>query len=140
MRKEAKEIFTEQFKAEIPRICNAEFNKKIKEIAKLAGIIQTIKFSYRKGNKMVELKKPKWGWITSHTARRSFCTNEFLAGTPVYLSMKISGHKREKDFYKYIRIDPKEATQKVMALWMDRGNMEAFQNPLKRAINLQSTT
>lgn len=140
MRKEAKEIFTEQFKAEIPRICNAEFNKKIKDIAKLAGIVQTIKFSYRKGNKMIELKKPKWGWITSHTARRSFCTNEFLAGTPVYLIMKISGHKREKDFYKYIRIDPKEAAQKIMALWMDRGNMEAFQNPLKRAINLQSTT
>lgn len=140
MRKEAKEIFTEQFKAEIPCICNAEFNKKIKEIAKLAGIAQPIKFSYRKGNKMIELKKPKWGWITSHTARRSFCTNEFLAGTPVYLIMKISGHKREKDFYKYIRIDPKEAAQKIMALWMDRGNMEAFQNPLKRAINLQSTT
>lgn len=140
MRKEAKEIFTEQFKAEIPRICNAEFNKKIKEIAKLAGIAQPIKFSYRKGNKMIELKKPKWGWITSHTARRSFCTNEFLAGTPVYLIMKISGHKREKDFYKYIRIDPREAAQKIMALWMDRGNMEAFQNPLKRAINLQNTT
>ena len=46
MRKEVKEIFAEQFKAEIPRICNAEFNKKIKENAKLAGVVQTKKFSY----------------------------------------------------------------------------------------------
>lgn len=138
LRKEAKAIFTEQFKAEIPRICNAEFNKKIKEIAKLAGIAQTIKFSYRKGNKMIEVKKPKWAWITSHTARRSFCTNEFLAGIPVYLIMQISGHKREKDFYKYIRISPEEAAKRVMDLWMERGDLEIFKNPRNRAINLQT--
>lgn len=136
LRKEAKAIFTEQFKTEIPNICNSEFNQKIKEIAKLAGIAQTIKFSYRKGNRMVEVKKPKSAWITSHTARRSFCTNEFLAGTPVYLIMKISGHKREKDFYRYIRVDPQEAALKVKELWMQRGDLEIFKNLLKKAINL----
>lgn len=34
----------------------------------------------------------------SHTCRRSFCTNEFLDGTPVQLIMGISGHKTEKAF------------------------------------------
>src|ERR1700744_293905 len=95
---------------------------------------QTVEFSYGKGNKMIEEKRPKGAWITSHTARRSFCTNEFLAGTPVFLIMKIFGHKREKDFYKYIRVDPQEAAQKIKQLWMERGDMEAFKNPLKRAI------
>jgi|SRR6185437_11666457 len=136
MRKEAKEIFTEQFKANIQKICNAEFNQNIKDIAKLAGIIETVKFSYKKGNKMVEEKKPKYAWITSHTARRSFCTNEFLAGTPVYLVMKISGHRREKDFYRYIRIDPQEAAQKVKELWMERGELALFKNPIIKAINM----
>jgi hypothetical protein len=56
---------------------------------------------------------PKYGWVTSHTCRRSFCTKEFLAGTPVDLIMKISGHKRLRDFYKYIRITPEEAGQKL---------------------------
>src|SRR5579872_4670249 len=82
MRKEAKEIFTEQFKTALPNIYNGNFNQKIKVIAKMAGIVQTVKFSHRKGNKMVQVKRPKWAWITSHTARRSFCTNEFLKGTP----------------------------------------------------------
>jgi len=136
LRKEAKEIFTEQFKQEIPNICNAQFNKNIKEIAKLAGLNQTIKFSYKKGNKTVEIKRPKFGWITSHTARRSFCTNEFLAGTPVFLIMKISGHKREKDFYKYIRVDPQEAAQKIKQLWMERGDLEVFKDPAKKVINM----
>jgi hypothetical protein len=138
MRKEAKEIFTRQFRNQIQIISNVKFNENIKQIAKMASINQMVKFSYRRGNKMVEEKKPKWGWITSHTARRSFCTNEFLKGTPVYLIMKISGHKREKDFYRYIRIDPKEAAEKVKLLWMQRDEMEVFKNPLKRAINLKT--
>lgn len=138
MRKEAKEIFTRQFRDEIPKLSNVKFNEKIKLIAKMAGIGYPVKFSYRKGNKMIEEKRPKWGWITSHTARRSFCTNEFLKGTPVYLIMKISGHKREKDFYRYIRIDPKEAAEKIKMLWMERDEMEVFKNPLKRVINLKT--
>jgi integrase len=138
LRKEAKDIFTEQFKTQIPTICNAEFNKKIKDIAKLAGFDQTIKFSYRKGNRMIEVKRPKWAWITSHTARRSFCTNEFLAGTPVLLIMKISGHKREKDFYKYIRVSPQEAALRIKVLWMERGDSDLFKNPQKKAINMMA--
>ena len=138
LRKEAKDIFTEQFKIELPVICNSDFNKQIKVLAKMARISQPVRFSYRKGNKMIEETRPKWGWITSHTARRSFCTNEFLKGTPVYLIMKISGHKREKDFYKYIRITPEEAAQKIKKLWMERDDMEVFKNPLKRTINMQT--
>jgi len=70
--------------------------------------------------------KPKYAWITSHTCRRSFCTNEFLAGTPVELIMKISGHKSVKDFYKYIRITPEEAGLKIKELWQQRGQMEVL--------------
>jgi len=70
--------------------------------------------------------KPKNEWITSHTCRRSFCTNEFLAGTPVELIMKISGHKSVKDFYKYIRITPEEAGQKIKELWLQRDQMEVL--------------
>jgi hypothetical protein len=79
LRKEAKIIFSEQFKEKIPDLTNPEFNRHIKTIGKLAGIYEKIKFSYKKGNKNVEIIKPKYDWITSHTARRSFCTNEFLA-------------------------------------------------------------
>jgi integrase len=71
--------------------------------------------------------RPKCDWITSHTARRSFCTNEFLAGTPVKLIMNISGHKKENTFYKYIRITPEEAAQKIKELWQERGDTEGIE-------------
>jgi integrase len=131
LRKEAKMIFSEQFKERIPKLTNAEFNRHIKTIGKLAGIGEPIKFSFKKGNRSVQENKPNSEWITSHTARRSFCTNEFLAGTPVKLIMKISGHKKEFHFYKYIRITPEEAAQKIKELWEVRGSMEVFGAELK---------
>jgi integrase len=69
--------------------------------------------------------KPKYEWITSHTCRRSFCTNELLAGTPVELIMKISGHKSLRDFYKYIRIPQEEAAQKIREIWKGSGDIAA---------------
>src|SRR5206468_6879682 len=117
----------------ISGLTNAEFNLHIKIIGKFTGINRTTKFSYKKGNKDVALVKPKYEWITTHTARRSFCTNEFLAGTPVELIMKISGHKSVKDFYKYIRITPEEAGRKIKELWKSRGGMNAFNKENKVA-------
>lgn len=124
LRHEAKLIFTRQFRNRIPELTNPEFNRHIKTIGELADIIRLVTFSYKRGNENVIVTKPKYDWITSHTARRSFCTNEFLAGIPVELIMKISGHKRTKDFYRYIRITPEEAANRIKELWLTRDDMK----------------
>nr|WP_076381010.1 phage integrase SAM-like domain-containing protein [Filimonas lacunae] len=117
LRPEALTILQERFNKGIVTSDNGEFNKNIKLITKLAGICDLVKHSHKKLNKNVVEVKPKYAWATSHTCRRSFCTNEFLAGTPVELIMKISGHKSVKDFYKYIRISPEEAGRKIKEIW-----------------------
>ena len=116
LRDEALEILKNRFNNNVGTLTNVEFNRHIKTIGKLAGISDLTKFSHKKHGKDVVQSKPKHDWMTSHTCRRSFCTNEFLAGTPVELIMKISGHKSVKDFYKYIRITPEEAGQKIKEL------------------------
>ncbi len=123
LRDEAYDIFINKFNGYIPAITNSDFNYYIKEVVRHAGINQRIKFSHKKGNQDMIVIKPKCDWVTSHTCRRSFCTNEFLAGTPVDLIMKISGHKSLRDFYKYIRITPEEAGQKIKRIWEARGNI-----------------
>ena len=120
----AKYILKEKFKDGIPKISNTEFNDSLKQIGKLAGLDEPIKFSHKKGNRKILVCKPKYEWITSHTCRRSFCTNEFLAGTPVELIMKISGHKSLKDFYKYIKVTPEQAAEKIKEIWLTRGEMQ----------------
>ncbi len=124
LRPEASEILINRFKNNVPRVSNPELNRHIKQVGRLAGISTLIKTSYKKGNKDIEVTKPKYAWITTHTCRRSFCTNEFLAGTPPELIMKISGHKSLKDFYKYIRITPEEAGKKIQEIWEKRGEMQ----------------
>jgi len=99
-------------------------NRSIKKIAMLASIKTPIKVSYKKGNQTIVAVKPKYALISSHTCRRSFCTNEFLAGTPPELIMKISGHKTLKAFLKYIRITPEEAARLIKEIWEKRGEMK----------------
>lgn len=89
----------------------------------MAGLLHPVKHSYLKGSRNYVENKPKYQWITSHTCRRSFCTNKFLAGTPVELIMKISRHKSLKDFYKYIKIAPEQAGQRIKEIWKNRGEI-----------------
>jgi len=42
--------------------------------------------------------------ISSHTGRKTFCTIQYLKGTPVPNIMKMSGHKTEKEFFKYVGV------------------------------------
>jgi len=123
LRAEAHEILVTRFNKKVPKTSNGELNRHIKKIGQLAGIDTPIMISYKKGNQDIVTTKPKHAWITTHTCRRSFCTNEFLAGTPPELIMKISGHKSLKDFYKYIRITPEEAGKKIQEIWEKRGEM-----------------
>jgi integrase len=125
----AYEILVGKYQGSIPATTNPEFNRHIKTVGFHAGISSLVKFSYKKGNSDIVVKKHKYEWITSHTCRRSFCTNEFLAGTPAELIMKISGHKSLRDFYRYIRISPEEAGNKIKEIWGQR-EMGQFNNKL----------
>jgi integrase len=128
LRPEAKAIL-EKYNMEMPQVSNPEFNFYIKEVARLAGINEVIKFSYRRGNQMLEESRPKYAWVMSHTCRRSFCTNEFLDGTPVHLIMAISGHKTEKAFRKYIKADNLQKAQMIKKIWANRpGLSDSIEN------------
>ena len=119
LRPEAQAIL-EKYNMEMPQINNADFNFYIKEVARWAGLQEKVKISYKRGNKLIEEIMPKYEWVMSHTCRRSFCTNEFLDGTPITLIMAISGHKTEKAFRKYIKADNLEKAQMIRKLWAGR--------------------
>ncbi|WP_276480984.1 site-specific integrase [Paraflavitalea pollutisoli] len=134
LRQEARQMLLEYFdNKDVVHITNPDLNANVKVLGRMAGITESITFSYKKGAQTIKDIRAKCDWISTHTARRSFCTNEFLAGTPVKLIMKISGHKKEKDFYKYIRITEKEAALIVERIWMARDGMQ----PLTPALIVQ---
>jgi integrase len=91
-----------------------DINENIKELGKSLGFTKKIKCEFTKGGKKVIEMIPKHDLIMTHTARRSFCTNMYLKKMPVFDIMLFSGHKTEKEFYKYIRIKGEERAEHIV--------------------------
>lgn len=120
LRSDAKKILIDKYNMRMPQVSNPNLNYYIKEVVRIAGIDEMIKITHKQGNKIIEETRPKYAWIMSHTCRRSFCTNEFLDGTPTNLIMAISGHKTEKAFRRYIKADQVQKAQMIKKLWDNR--------------------
>jgi integrase len=80
-------------------------NKHLKSICKRAKITEKYQYTRTEGGVEVIHEEPKFKFISTHTARRSFCTNAFTEGIPVHDIMAISGHKTERIFLDYIKVD-----------------------------------
>lgn len=93
----------------LPRsISNQKFNAYLHQVCESAGFNQ-------KGRLTAYPERPLHECISSHTARRSFATNLFLEGFPVLEIMKITGHKTEKAFMKYIRVSKLDTAKRLNA-------------------------
>lgn len=84
------------------------FNATIKAICKDAGITETTIMNKIIAGKSKEFIYKKYELVSSHTCRRSFCTNAFLRKIPVKAIMAVSGHKTEKSFMRYLKIGNEE--------------------------------
>jgi integrase len=91
----------------LPRtISNQKFNEYIKEVCKLAELNEVGRLSSKPKNKL-------WQLVSSHTARRSFATNFYLQGFPTIDLMRITGHKTERSFLKYIRVTKLDTAKRL---------------------------
>jgi integrase len=106
----------QKYNYSLPKIKMNEFNAGIKIIAAKAGISQPCELIRYKGKNTVKETKPKAQLVSSHTCRRSFCTNMYLAGFPAEELMKISGHKSSAAFLTYIKVDNLQAAMRLKQL------------------------
>jgi site-specific recombinase XerD len=96
----------EKYKGYPPPISEQKFNAGVKEVCKAIGLTQKVSVYIDVPDQNVtEIIKEKWECVSSHTARRTFCTNNILNGVPPSMVMKISGHKNLKTLSRYVRIN-----------------------------------
>ena len=106
----------------IRSVSNVQLNKNIKRICQLAGLKDKIIREYTKGgNPRCEILE-KWQLVCTHTARRTFATNLYLDGVPAITIMKITGHKSETAFLKYIKISQEENAKLLEKHWRKSRN------------------
>lgn len=109
-----REIF-QKYEGKLPTsITNLKLNSCIKEIGELAKISDNVLINITKGGKREQRSHLKHELICTHTARRSFATNSYLADVPTISIMKITGHSTEKAFLKYIRLTQEENADKLI--------------------------
>lgn len=89
------------------------YNLTIKMVAKRAGITNPVVFTRTEGGERTDTVYKKYELMSSHTARRTFATNAFLAGIPTKNIMLITGHKTTTSFDKYIRCTNMEAALQI---------------------------
>jgi integrase len=88
---------------------NQKFNEYIKEVCKITGLKE-------KGRLPSKPEKEVWQCVSSHTARRSFATNRFVEGFEPIELMRITGHKSEKAFLKYIKVSKQDSARRLSEL------------------------
>ncbi len=79
---------------------------KIKKLGQMAGIVEPITHVHFTGNRRIETTKPKYEFIASHTARRSFISNGLNSGISSEVLRQWTGHTNDQSFQKYYEISP----------------------------------
>jgi site-specific recombinase XerD len=121
------EVILQKYENHLPRaVSNQKMNDYLKELGKLAGIDSPFETTKTKAGLMVSKTQPKYELITTHTARRSAATNMFKAGIPSISIMKVTGHKTESVFLKYINVSERENAMLLMGHeYFTKGRMKA---------------
>ena len=104
----------DKYENRLPKAYEQKVNKYIKEIASEAGIVDMVEVSYVENGEKKSHLVEKCELVKTHTARRSGATNMYLAGIPTIAIMKITGHKTEKEFMKYIKITEEQTAMELM--------------------------
>ena len=112
----------EKYGNSLNKISNQKYNDYLYEVCKKCDILgKEVTINKIKGGKKITMLKPKYEFISSHTARRSFATNEYKAGDlSVGEIMAITGHKTEKSFYRYIREKQKDTAIRIKQKFAQR--------------------
>ena len=98
----------QKYNYELPYTYSQLVNENIKLICRMAGITQLVEHTEIKGGLKKIQKVEKCKLISTHTARRTGATLMYLEGLETLSIMKITGHRTEKEFLKYIRVGEEE--------------------------------
>jgi len=99
-----------------PKYASQYFNRALKKICKTAEINEPVSLKRFNGSKAITIKKPKYEFVSSHTARRS-CVSQLLAkGVPPTIVMKLTGHSSIQTMMRYERTTNESLFNAILTL------------------------
>lgn len=102
-----------------PKLSQQKLNEYIKQVCLQAAIADRVEVTFTKGGREYKEVRQKWELVSTHTSRRTGATLLIKAGAPVAWVMRVTGHKSEKTFMRYIRLSAEEYADLIRG-YMDR--------------------
>lgn len=104
----------------LPKMTNQVMNRFVKQMCRVAKIdAPTTEIHYR-GSQRIEETKPKWEFITSHSARKTFVSNALMLGVPTSVVMSMTGHHSFQSLQAYVSVADqakREATKMMESIF-----------------------
>lgn len=88
----------------IPIFTEPYYNKSLKEVFRITEINRLVRKIKWKRGRPYQTSEPLSEIITSHVARKTFITNSLILGMSESEVKKISGHKDDRSFRRYVEI------------------------------------
>ena len=118
--------YMDKYNRPTPRpISNQKMNEYIKEVCKKIDSFHNFKsIKENKAGLTYYTKYQIFELVATHTARRSFATNNFKLGLNSKVIMAITGHKSEKSFLAYLKLDDLENAEIMRSHWEEKSNLK----------------
>lgn len=101
----------------MPKISSQRMNDYLKELGQLAGITEPVRIVRYQGAKRVEDRGPKWQFLSSHVARKTFVTISLEKGMRPEVVMSVTGHRSFKTMKKYIALTDLTRREEMAKVW-----------------------
>lgn len=120
LNKYAKEIiekYEDSCQYPLPIISHQKFNEYLKDCCEEVEINQEVTTTRYIGKRRIDRTVPKYKLITSHTARKTFVTNSLILGMSETVVKKITGHKKDDSFRKYVDVADQVKSSEMNRIW-----------------------
>ena len=101
----------------LPKISSQKMNDYLKELGKLVGLDAPVRIVRYRGSEKVEERGPKWEFLSSHVARRTFVTLSLERGMRAEVLMSFTGHKSHKTMKRYIALTETVRKEEMEKVW-----------------------
>ena len=102
------------------RLSGQKFNDAIKQVCKIAGLVQGVQVAKLEGNQKRIITMKKYAAISSHTARRSFVTIMSIMGLTSKEISSMTGHSQTRIVEIYDKTKAEQNAVKVFGILNDR--------------------
>lgn len=99
------------------KISNQKLNAYLKELCKLAGINERIVDRRYSGKKAVEKSGPKYKFISTHSARKTYVTVSHQRGMDYKAIMDITGHQDARTMNRYLGSSKLDTFEQMKKAW-----------------------